>query len=228
LGVTSACLLAISANANTVTFVTPPGATTSGGPVDASATFSFDAAGSILTISLTDLQANPGNVAQLISDLDFTLSTGANFGFLGSSSGVERTVHGDGTWAAGVGTVSTGWGLNNNVAGGMQLDALGFIGPAHLIIGPPDGSGNYSAANNSIAGNGPHNPFLFGTATFTIFLTTSNADATVTSATFSFGTTDGINVVGVPAGTTVPDAGLTVLLLGGALSSLGLLRRKLR
>src|SRR5262249_42400935 len=95
-------------------------------------------------------------------------------------------------------TGSTGWGLNNNVAGGLQLDALGFIGPAGLIIGPSGPGGVYSNANGSIAGNGPHNPFIDGTATFVVAISGLTADSTVTGATFSFGTTAGSNVVGVP------------------------------
>ena len=79
------------------------------------------------------------------------------------------------------------------------LDVLagsGHAGPAHLIIGPPGGP-TYSNANGSIAGNKPHNPFLNESATFTITGTGITADTTITSATFSFGTTSGVDVDGV-------------------------------
>src|SRR6266853_92733 len=150
-----ASLLAASASANTVTFVTPAGETTSAGSVDATATFTTSGAfGGSLTISLTDLLVNPGNVGQLLSDLDFTLSSHSTTGILdpniSHSFGTQRFVNADGTWTAGA-TVFPGWGLNQNVGGGMQLDALGFIGPAQLIIGPADSSNLYSAANGSIA-----------------------------------------------------------------------------
>jgi hypothetical protein len=210
------------AKADVMTFTTPLGATTSGGAVDASAVVTTGQG--TVTIKLTDLQANPNNVAQLISDFDFVLSNGATTGTLASSSGQPITVNGNGTFTLGS-SGSTGWGLNNNVSGGLQLDALGYSGPKDLIIGPPGAGGTYSNANNSIAGNGPHNPFLNQSATFVVDVTGVTADTTITSATFSFGTTPGIDV---PGTTTVPDGGMTVMLLGGALVGLATLRRKFR
>jgi hypothetical protein len=211
------------AHADTITFNTPAGATTLGGPVNASATF-VTGAGTV-SISLTNLQANPTNVAQLLSDLDFTLSNGATTGTLASSSGTQIFVAANGTFTLGS-TGSTGWGLNNNVAGGLQLDALGFVGPAGLIIGPPDGANVYSNANGSIAGNGPHNPFLNQTATFTVDVAGVTADTTITSATFSFGTTPGIDVPGGPP-SQVPEPSSTILLGTGLAGFAGIVRRKL-
>ncbi|HLK50704.1 MAG TPA: PEP-CTERM sorting domain-containing protein [Bryobacteraceae bacterium] len=206
------------AYANTITFVTPAGATTSG-PVDASATFTTG--NGVVDITLTNLEANPTDVAQLLSDLDFVLSNGATTGTLASSSGQEITIASDGTFTLGS-TGSTGWGLNNNVGGGLQLDALGFIGPENLIIGPAGSGGVYDNANSSVAGNKPHNPFLDQTATFTVDVAGVTAATTISSATFSFGTTAGVNVVGVRG--TVPEPGsmLSFLMLGGA----GLVFRK--
>jgi hypothetical protein len=178
-----------------------------------------------LSITLVNLEANPTDVTQLISDLSFTLSSGQTSGNLTSSSGLERTVAGNGSFADGSLPVDTGWALT-----GLHLDVLGTpIGPAHLIIGPPDASNKYSNANGSIAGNGPHNPFLAGDVTFTISIPILTDQDNVTSATFSFGTTAGQNLVpGVPQITnTIPDGGTTVLLLGAGLSGLGLVRRKL-
>jgi len=219
----SAGLLVASANANTVTFVTPSGATTTGGPVDASATFQTSA--NKLSITLQDLLANPTDVAQLISDLSFTLSSGQTSGTLTSSSGVQRTVNGNnsGQFVDSSLPVDTGW-----VLAGLHLDVLGTpIGPAHLIIGPPGPGNAYSSANGSIAGNGPHNPFLTGPVTFNITISGLTASDTVNSAIFSFGTTEGAELVhGIPQ-ITAPDGGTTVLLLGSALAGLGLLRRKL-
>ena len=61
-----------------------------------------------------------------------------------------------------------------------ELDALGTAAaPSHLIIGPPDASNLYSNANDSIAGNGPHNPFLDGTATFMLDIAGVTADTTL-------------------------------------------------
>jgi len=221
-GLAGASFLAVNATANTVTYSTSSGATESGGnAVNATATFTTSA--NTLSISLTDNLSNPTTVAQLISDLDFVLSSGQTSGSISSSSGLQRTVNGDGTYTVGS-TVSTGWGLNNNVAGGLQLDALGFIGPAGLVIGGPGAGNKYTAANSSIAGNSPHNPFLYGTINFTLTIAGLTANDTVSSAIFSFGTTAGDNVT---SHASVPDGGTTAALLGGALTAAGLLRRKL-
>ena len=209
-----------AAYAATVTFVTPPGATTSG-PVDASATFITSA--NQISVSLSNFQPNITDVAQALSDLSFVYS-GSNLSgqLLSSSSGQEITVAGDGTFTTGD-TVSTGWALSSPASNTLLLNVLGTpIGPAHLIIGPPGGGGTYSAANGSIAGNGPHNPFLNQSALFTFTSPDITSDTTITSATFSFGTTAGVNVPGV-----VPIPGALPLFATG-LAGLGLLgwRRK--
>ena len=110
---------ASTAHADTVTFDTPPGSTTSGGAVDATATFTTG--NGTLSITLTNLLANPTDVAQLLSDLSFTLSNGATTGTIASSSGQEITVNNNGTFSTGS-TVDTGWALNST-ATGLQLDA---------------------------------------------------------------------------------------------------------
>jgi hypothetical protein len=219
-----ACCVAMHVNAATDTFMTPTGSTTSGGPVDATAVF-VTGPGTI-TVTLNNLFANPKDVAQALSDLDFTLSNGATSGTLGSSSGTEVTVNGDGTVSPGS-TVSTGWVLSGSTSG-LLLDVLsgpGHAGPAHLIIGPPATGGTYMAANGSIAGNKPHNPFLNQTATFMVDVSSVTAATTITGATFSFGTTPGANNVTGTPGTSVPEPA-SLGLLGLGLAGLGLARRR--
>lgn len=212
-------LLAPAAEASISTYVTPSGATTGGGPVSATATFTTST--DDIKITLTNLQNNPTDVAQALSDLSFTLNTGQTTGTLTSSSGQERTVNGNGTFSNGP-TGSTGWALD---ATSLHLNVLGTaIGPAHLLIGGPDASNVYSNANGSIAGNGPHNPFLTGTISFDITVVGVTAASLVNSATFSFGTTPGINVIGIPR---VPEPA-TALLLGSGLVIVGALRWRRR
>jgi hypothetical protein len=212
------------AHASTVTFVTPAGSMTGGQPVDASAKFTTGPGS--LSITLTNLEANPTSVVQALSDLSFTLSGGQTSGTLTSSSGQEITVNGNGSFTTGS-SVGTGWVLT-----GLDLDVLaaGGAGPAHLVIGPPGPGGTYSNANGSIAGNGPHNPFLNQTAAFVLGITGLTATETVTSAIFSFGTTEGANLVtGVPS--TVPLPGAFVLfgtVLVGGLGLTGWRKRRQR
>jgi len=110
-----------AAYAATVTFVTPPGATTSG-PVDASATFITSA--NQISVSLSNFQPNITDVAQALSDLSFVYS-GSNLSgqLLSSSSGQEITVAGDGTFTTG-GTVSTGWALSSPASNALLLNVL--------------------------------------------------------------------------------------------------------
>ena len=207
--------LATLAEASTSTYVIPGGTTVGGQPVSATATFVTST--NDLQITLTNLQNNPTSVIQNLSDLAFTLSTGQTVGSLLSSSALERTVKDNGTFTNGS-TVSTGWQLETS-GSGLRLHVLGTpIGPAHTLIGD-SGAGNlYGNANGSIANeNGPHNPFITGTATFDIQIIGLIASSLVNSATFSFGTTEGANVPGVPR---VPGPA-TLLLLGSGLGIIG-------
>lgn len=213
------------ARADSITYVTPTGSSTSGGSVDASATFTTNNNGTI-SITLTDLQANPTDVAQLISDLDFTLSGGLTSGTLASSSGQQITVNSGGTYTLGS-TTSTPWILNDNVNGGLQLTALAGAGqPKGLIIGPPGTGGTYSNANGSIAANKAHNPFINQSATFLLDVSGVTVNTMIDSAIFSFGTTAGINVDGTPNTPVVPEPSSLVLLGTGLLLLAGAFKAK--
>src|SRR5215469_7331123 len=194
-GILLTVLAASAAYANSFTFVTPSGSSTGGGPVNASATVTTNANGTV-SITLNDLQANPTDVAKLISDFDFVLSNGATVGNGLVQGGSTIFVAGDGTPTAG--PAATGWQINNNVNGGIQIDALGGGQPQDLIIGPPGAGGVYSNGNGSIDGNGSHNPFINQQGTFTLSVAGVTAATTATSATFSFGTTAGVNIPGIP------------------------------
>ena len=220
-----AALLTSSASANVITVSTATGAMESGGnAVNASAVFTTSA--DMLTITLSDLLNNPLTVAQGLSDVSFSLTTGQTAGTLSSSSGLERTIASNGTFTDGS-SVSTGWALTSSSSGLFELSVLGTkTAPSHVIIGGPDSGGVYSLANNSIAGNKPHNAFLADSASFTLSIPGVTSSSGISDVSFSFGTTAGNNVIGTP-NVSVPDGGTTALLLGAAFAGLGLVRRRL-
>ena len=198
----------VCAQAGNVTYITPSGSSVAGGPVDATAVFSIS--NGMIDVTLSNLLVNPTDVGQLLSDLSFTLGNGGSLSgaSLSSSLGTEVTVNADGSFTAGP-SVSSGWGFKTGGATTATLDVLGTsTAPSHLIIGPP-GTTGYSNANGSIAGNKPHNPFLNGSATFVITGPDITSSTTITSVTFSFGTTEGAATVGgVPRAVPEPSAAL--------------------
>jgi len=202
-----------SASASIMEFTTPIGATISSLPVSAKVTFTTSA--DLITIVLENLQADAKSVAQCISGLSFTVSTGQSSGTLFSSSGIERWVSSKGAVTNGS-AVSTGWSLGST-GGQLQLDVLGTkVGPEHTIIGPPAAGGTYTHANGSIAGNGPHNPFIAQLATFTLNVPGVTAASGIDNVVFSFNTSPGSNVIGSGSGVPVPEpATMSLLVLGG-------------
>ena len=203
---------------------------------DASATAVFTNLGTQMEIQLTDTTVNPGGVAENLSAFQFVLS-GVGFTLDSAASATPRTVNNNNTFALG------GWsdGSAITTAGGIgwvfsasgntyTLDVLtgtGHAGPSHTLIGTPAANTAYSAANNSITGNGPHNPFLANTTTF--YIDGINSDTRVSSALFQFGTTDG----NLEACTSSPGCGSQVpepwsyTLVGIGLTLIALFRRRL-
>jgi len=202
--------------ANTVTVSTPAGAisTMGAGSVDASGTFTTGAG--TLTIDLSNLltAAQMKNVGEDLSDVFFTLDTTSSSGSVSSSTGTFISVGSGGTVSSAVSDLAgpdlIGWGLTN-AGSTYHLDGLGGLEtPQNTIIGGTPGSfTKYSSANSSIAGNGPHNPFVQGTGHFVLSIAGVTAATNVSNVVFSFGTTTGDNV---PAA-AVPEPGLNALLL---------------
>src|SRR4051812_19382882 len=80
------------AGAASISFQTAPGAVNGGGQaVSGSAVFTTGAG--VINLTLSNLLANPTSVAQDISGLFFTISTGQKSGSLTSSLGQEITIN---------------------------------------------------------------------------------------------------------------------------------------
>jgi hypothetical protein len=207
-------LAALSAQASMVTLTTPSGGTTSGGAVDATAAITTGSG--TVTVVLTNLQSNPTDVAQTISDLSFTLSNGFTLSDTTSTPTATLLCIGSPTGCNAATTPVKPWGLS---ASGNTITLEGLFGstiaPSQLIIGP----GPYTNANGSISGNGPHNPFIDGTASFTFAVSGVTADTTVTGGTFSFGTQPEFVDAGGGGGGggSVPEPESLVLALSGGL-----------
>jgi hypothetical protein len=193
-----------------------------GHPIDATAHFVTGV--DSVSVTLTNLSANPVSIIQAISDIFFTATQGgvaltSGTGFK-TPSASYIAIAANGTSSAAAVPVNN-W-LLTNTSGTYHLDALcgpppQCGGPSGLIIGP----GPYTNANGSIAANGPHNPFIDQTATFTLALLGATAATVISDVVFSFGT-DGVTV----PGTVVPIPAAVWLFVSGLLGLIGIARRK--
>jgi hypothetical protein len=191
--------------------------TTSGASVpdgSVAATANFAVGDGFITVSLANQLSDPKSAGQLLSGLQFTLASGLSTGTLGSTSANVRRVNRGGSFTD-LGPAATGWALDTSNANFLLCALctdLGALGPKRLLIGDPNsGTGAYSSANASIAGNKPHNPFTAGTAVFLINVPGVLAGDTVTNATFFFGTAggaSGVPGVGVAATASCSTGGL--------------------
>jgi hypothetical protein len=216
-----------AARADVETFSTAPGAM-NGASELVSATVTFTISAGEIDITLSNLTAKTADAGMLLSDLKFAVNNGTLTGTTSDGgTGNEIFVNGDKTVTAGNTGASAKWGYTKT-ATSAHLDGLGGGNtPADTIIGPADSNGKYNEANPSVAGNGPHNPFIDGTLNFVIKQGTGSiTDATtIASVSFSWGTTTGDDVPGypVPEPSTLAIAGL------GALGFIGYgLRRRLK
>jgi hypothetical protein len=221
-----------TALASTISFT---GIGTMGGlPVNVSA--DLVTGNGIVTVTLNNLQANPNSVIQGISDFGFFIKGITDpVALFVSSSGHELNITDSGTFTVAPEAVDTGWQLTTPSSGpfarGVYLNVVGTaIGPAHVILGPPNSSTNlYDATGaGSIQGNEPHNPFLASGASFTIDVAGVTADTLIQSVIFSFGTAAGNNLDGTCSGNCgggqAPEPG-TLVLLGGGMIVIGAFRR---
>ena len=156
----------------------------------------FTTGAGTLTITLTDLVIDPGRVADNISGLGFTIDPAAGAALV-SQSGVLLEVYGGGPGTTGTYMELFGgapqtlyWNFD---ASTLFLSALGTGRPGEqppdeTIIGAPRPPAGKYHGGGSINGNGPHNPFVNGSATFLLSIPGMTSDTLVTRAIFRFGT----------------------------------------
>ena len=226
------CLLlaAASVASAATTYVIANGTSSGGNTISAEAAFTFST--NLLTLTLTNTLANPTTVGQNISDFEFTLASLSGAvtltPYTGSSTNTkvptEVFVTGPNFTTQNNGGLGydPGWAFSYS-AGTFALNGLAgsASGPAFTIIGPP-GAGGYTNAGGSIAGNGPHNPFIYQTATWVFNISNpTGATLAITNVNFSFGTTAGNDYTcGSPGQVCVAPEPGSWLMLGTGLMAL--------
>jgi hypothetical protein len=168
-----------------------------------------------VSIQNTLTNAQVQSVAQNISGRYFQVSgyTGSAVSLSSSSGQTTDIYNGTGTVQ---GVTSTGW-VASNFGSGLTLCVVcaspvqNQTAPQMTIVGGT-GSGAYPNANSSISSNGPHNPFLVGTVSFTLYVPGVTRDSTFSNVGVQFGTS-------ATPPTVVPEPGSIALLLatGGTL-----------
>ncbi|MGH9654931.1 MAG: PEP-CTERM sorting domain-containing protein [Bryobacteraceae bacterium] len=211
--------------ANTITFGTPSGSTAGGESVSAQAVVMLGS--DTLTIVLSNNTSPFQDAGQLLSDFSITLSNGNVSSVTGSGSGSLVKVGSGGSVTNQGTTNDVGWNLD---ASGNTLTLDGLNGalhtPKYLVLGSPCADGTYCDANGSIAGNPGHNPFIMGPLTFSLSIPGVTASTIVSDSVFSFSTTSGVDVDGVPTTPTVPEPA-DFALVGLGLIALGCARKRI-
>jgi hypothetical protein len=142
-----------------------------------------------LTVVLNDTEANPASAGDLLSSIEITPSGTLGTPTLTSQAGTLITV----ASTSGPYTTSPGppdhWGVGTS-SGQIVLETAGTFAvggaPINMIIGPANGSGDYTG--NSSVTDGHFSPYIDGTGTFVIADASITTSTTITGVNFDFGT----------------------------------------
>lgn len=214
-----------TANADPISVCTGPGCSTT------NVTGSIVAGNGTVTITLNNNLTNAQvvSVIQNVSGVYFQASgyNGGAVSLSGSNSTQSTNINGAGAGTLAGAVNPTGWGAGHSgstitVCVVCAFGVSSAAGPDQTIIGG-DGVGPYTNANGSIANNGPHNPFLVGTVTFTLVVPGVTVNSTFSNVVIQFGTT-----ATPPTTQEVPEPASMLLLGSGLVGVAAGFRRRFR
>jgi hypothetical protein len=223
------CLASETSYADTITYVTSVGATTSGGSVQGEADFVLGNNSISLTLTnLLQIAPNVMNASQLISGIYFDVSGIPGSGHLAdaTSSGMKSYIYNNGTYAIGVNDPLTRW-MGSKAGDTITFNAFSGGTVNRLIIGPDSGN-DFDPTNGGIyyVDNSLHNiSVVLGSATFDLTIPGVTANTKISNVTFLFGTDSANNDNKVAGVSPVPESS-TILLLGIGLVGSGLVARR--
>ncbi len=181
--------------ANTIT-VNAVGFDAASEPINFTAAFAFSA--NTLSLSLTNNTSDPKSAAETIRDLSFKLPGFASMSAF-AASGTGRMVSSNAPGGYTSPSITVDW--SHAVSATTGIFTMSSTGPDQLIIGNPNASNAYANANSSIM-NGPHNPHLANSPTFTWTIPGLQSTSTVSNVIFGNGTSNE-TILGSPV-TVVP------------------------
>jgi hypothetical protein len=237
---------AVDSQASVMVFTIPPNQTVGGNAVRASAEFDFNPSAHTITIYLLNLISNPAGITSVLGTVNFTLN--------GAGTAPVPTIVSSGFSTFLVDNNGVPLVDNTNTSPQWQIQhtgtAISFCtvcvsggGNKEMIIGAPNASNVYAAANNSISNlNGPHNPFIIGgggtyggnlatldtTPSWVISVPTMTATTTVSSVIFGFGSAYGTTMYEQDDFTTPEPASMICVFGGLGLVGLGAWKRRSR
>jgi hypothetical protein len=197
-----------------------------------SATVQITTGNGTITIKVINNEggANVDSVGQAISALQFTLGSTPTSVTGAGAVGQMITVDANGHMSTTSGSPDWENNLTKLTANSYEISASGSGKPLDMVLGMPDTSGNYPNANTSITKNQPpqtFQPFVMGSATFTLNAPGVTTNTKVTGTSIGFGTgpdffLPGVEVAPEPSALALSGIGLAALGLGG------FIRRRLR
>jgi hypothetical protein len=228
-----AALILGTGNANAALIIFGANGAGNDGSLSATAEFhtSYDSASQTATITVTITNnLKPGDYTsqgQAVSSLQFTVNSTPTAVTPGSASGQLIDV-GSGGLVTPLGGTPDRWLSTagndlslkgNSVTLAVAGNQVGGGNPTEMILGLPDNTGAYPNANSGGATNGHFDPWVEGSATFTVKLSGLSSLPDITATQFGFGTSpdttlDGNLIFHNPEPTSLALAAMSIGSLG--------------